>query len=101
MIQNFKNEPIVQACIIAINQLIYKQDFKLMDEKNQLLLLNIMNNYSHNYKIQLSVFEILENSFNIISQENYVKNSEKFNSELKLINSDFITRFFYVFLVFF
>lgn len=98
--ENIHNESLVYAATLKLAELIdQNQEFDLMNEHNQKLVGKLMNEFTNNLNIQVSVLKLFEYSLVSIVNENLVNpKNENLKKTLTFIQQ-LMEKFFYIFLV--
>ena len=90
----------MNAAALKLTELIdQNQEFDLMNEQNQKLVGKLMNEFTNNLSIQVSVLKLLEYSLKPIVNENLANSkNENLKKTLAFIHQ-LLEKFFYIFLV--
>jgi hypothetical protein len=90
----------VNAAALKLTELIdQNQEFDLMNEHNQMLVGKLMNEFTNNLSIQVTVLKLLEYSLKPIVDENLANSkNENLKKTLTFIHQ-LLEKFFYIFLV--
>ena len=90
----------MNAAALKLTELIdQNQEFDLMNEHNQMLVGKLMNEFTNNLSIQVTVLKLLEYSLKPIVDENLANSkNENLKKTLTFIHQ-LLEKFFYIFLV--
>ena len=90
----------MNAAALKLTELIdQNQEFDLMNEHNQMLVGKLMNEFTNNLSIQVTVLKLLEYSLKPIVDENLANSKNENLKKTLTFMHQLLEKFFYIFLV--